>query len=66
VPTGELWQYEIKHDGYRVQAHVSARGVVLFTKAGHDWTARFPGLVASLEPVPKGCVAGTVLIPRGC
>jgi ATP-dependent DNA ligase len=41
VPSGELWQYEIKHDGYRVQAHVGARGIVLFTKGGHDWTSAF-------------------------
>jgi len=54
VPAGELWQYEIKHDGYRVQAHVGARGVVLFTKAGHDWTARFPDLAASLEALQVG------------
>ena len=22
VPTGERWLYEIKHDGYRIQAHL--------------------------------------------
>jgi bifunctional non-homologous end joining protein LigD len=54
VPRGELWQYEIKHDGYRLQAHVTGQGVTLFTKTGHDWTDRLPGLVASLEALQVG------------
>jgi bifunctional non-homologous end joining protein LigD len=54
VPTGPLWQYEWKFDGYRLQAHLQDGKVVLFTKAGHDWTDRFPGIVAGLQQIAVG------------
>ena len=30
-PTGELWVHEVKHDGYRLQVHVRAGRVRLYT-----------------------------------
>jgi bifunctional non-homologous end joining protein LigD len=42
VPMGERWQYEIKHDGYRTQAHLHEGTVRLYTKSGLDWTERMP------------------------
>ncbi len=51
-PTGD-WQYEIKYDGYRFLARVGEQ-VRLFTKNGHDWTAKLPVLAAELGRVP-GC-----------
>lgn len=42
-PQGE-WSYEIKFDGYRVLARIDAGAVTLFTRNGHDWTAKLPGL----------------------
>ena len=32
VPAGERWLYEIKHDGYRMQAHLAAGRPALLTK----------------------------------
>ena len=32
VPTGERWLYEIKHDGYRMQAHLAAGKPALLTR----------------------------------
>jgi bifunctional non-homologous end joining protein LigD len=49
VPVGRVWQYEIKHDGYRAQVHLFEGQVRVFTKSGHDWTERMPGIVAALE-----------------
>ncbi len=40
-PSGKDWLHEVKFDGYRIQAHVSAGKVKLLTRSGLDWTARF-------------------------
>jgi bifunctional non-homologous end joining protein LigD len=57
VPVGDRWQYEIKHDGYRAQCHVHEGRVRIYTKSGHDWAARMPGLVADLEALQVRSVA---------
>src|SRR5215210_7637404 len=49
VPAGDLWQYEIKHDGYRAQCHVHAGHVRIFTRRGLDWSDRMPAIRAALE-----------------
>jgi bifunctional non-homologous end joining protein LigD len=40
-PAGAGWLHEVKFDGYRIQAHISAGKVKLFTRSGLDWTTRF-------------------------
>jgi bifunctional non-homologous end joining protein LigD len=40
-PEGAGWLHEVKFDGYRIQAHISAGKVKLFTRSGLDWTPRF-------------------------
>jgi bifunctional non-homologous end joining protein LigD len=40
-PVGANWLHEVKFDGYRIQAHISAGKVKLFTRSGLDWTTRF-------------------------
>ena len=45
VPCSPSWVYEIKHDGYRLQAHLREKRVRLFTRTGIDWTDRFPRIV---------------------
>ena len=40
-PAGTDWLHEVKFDGYRIQAHISAGKVKLFTRSGLDWTPRF-------------------------
>ncbi|MBP0588286.1 DNA ligase D [Paraburkholderia sp. LEh10] len=51
-PTAGQWSYEIKFDGYRMLARVDARRVNLFTRNGHDWTARMPRLAQALQAIP--------------
>jgi bifunctional non-homologous end joining protein LigD len=48
LPKGEAWLYEVKPDGYRLQAHKAGSTVTLYTRKGHDWTERFPHLATSL------------------
>ncbi|WP_252273341.1 DNA ligase D [Pseudomonas subflava] len=40
-PEGD-WLYEVKFDGYRVMARIADGEVRLFTRNGHDWTAKMP------------------------
>ena len=49
APVGTRWQYEIKHDGYRVQAHVSAGQARLYTRRGFDWTDRMPFIAVAVS-----------------
>jgi bifunctional non-homologous end joining protein LigD len=41
APGGD-WRYEIKFDGYRIMARIDNGHVKLFTRNGHDWTAKMP------------------------
>ncbi|WP_422419401.1 DNA ligase D [Pseudomonas sp. GZD-222] len=40
-PEGD-WRYEVKFDGYRILARIEHGKVRLFTRNGHDWTAKLP------------------------
>jgi bifunctional non-homologous end joining protein LigD len=47
LPAGPGWVHEIKHDGYRLQVRREGDVVRLFTRRGYDWSARYPGIVAT-------------------
>ncbi|GJH12686.1 DNA ligase D [Caballeronia novacaledonica] len=49
LPAGGDWIVESKLDGYRLLARVDKKRVKLLTRNGHDWTTRFPLLVAELK-----------------
>ncbi len=63
-PTGERWLSEIKHDGYRVQAHLDGGRARLFTRRGYDWTPRFAALAGALTEVPANSLVldGEVIV----
>ncbi|CAH1672586.1 DNA ligase (ATP) [Hyphomicrobiales bacterium] len=42
APAGADWAFEVKWDGYRLAVHIERRHVRIITRAGHDWTNRFP------------------------
>ncbi len=43
APTsGPGWIHEIKHDGFRILARRDGAGVRLITRAGNDFSSRFP------------------------
>lgn len=44
--------FEIKYDGYRLVSVKAGADVKVFTRNGHDWTARFPELVRALTALP--------------
>jgi len=45
-PAGDAWLHEVKFDGYRLQARISAGKVKLRTRSGLDWTERFGERIA--------------------
>jgi len=57
VPPGradqrEIWLHEIKFDGYRTMAHVSAGAMHLITRGGLDWTKRYGDLPEAFRRLP--------------
>jgi bifunctional non-homologous end joining protein LigD len=54
-PEGPDWLYEVKWDGYRLAVHIEPKGVRIITRGGHDWTHRFPTIVAAAESL--GCAS---------
>lgn len=63
-PSGPAWLHEIKFDGYRVQIHVEAGRPTIFTRNGHDWTARLPELSADAATLPD-CILDAELCAIG-
>ncbi|MCY0386257.1 DNA ligase D [Robbsia sp. Bb-Pol-6] len=63
VPAGD-WRYEIKFDGYRILARIDAGDIRLYTRNGHDWTARMPRQQAALAglKMSSGWLDGEVVV----
>jgi bifunctional non-homologous end joining protein LigD len=51
-PDGDVWLHEVKHDGYRAQAHFHHGAAAVFTRRGSDWATRMPTIAASLTALP--------------
>ncbi|WP_432289576.1 DNA ligase D (plasmid) [Aminobacter sp. BA135] len=67
-PTGERWLHEIKFDGYRLQARLEDGDVVLLTRSGLDWTAKFgKAVVEALAalPVTTALIDGELVVETG-
>lgn len=64
TPRGEDWVHEIKLDGYRMLIHKSGDRVRLMTRAGKDWTAKFPPIARAIARVPihDAVIDGEVVI----
>jgi DNA ligase D-like protein (predicted ligase) len=51
VPEGELWQHELKLDGYRAIAIKQHGEVQLFSRNGKSFDSKFPSVVQALEAI---------------
>jgi bifunctional non-homologous end joining protein LigD len=56
-PSGPGWLHEIKHDGFRILARRDPAGVRLITRAGNDFSHRFPFIAMALAKLPvRSCL----------
>src|SRR5205823_12083116 len=51
-PSGLGWLHEIKHDGFRILARRDGAGVRLITRAGDDFSSRFPFIAMAVGKLP--------------
>lgn len=54
LPAGDDWVYELKLDGYRIVAEVTADGVHLWSRGGHDYAGRFAAVAEQLPGAVSG------------
>ena len=64
-PSGAGWVHEIKFDGYRIQARVENRSVVLHTRKGLNWTPKFGPIALAMAKLPNGIYDGEVVALNG-
>src|SRR5438067_9542393 len=56
-PSGPGWLHEIKHDGFRILARRDSAGVRLITRAGNEFSHRFPFIAMALGKLPvRSCL----------
>jgi ATP-dependent DNA ligase len=56
-PSGPGWLHEIKHDGFRILAHRDSADVRLITRAGNDFSGRFPFIATAVGKLPvRSCL----------
>jgi bifunctional non-homologous end joining protein LigD len=60
-PGGPGWGHEIKFDGYRVQMSVDDGQVILRTRKGLDWTAKFRAIAEAGKDLPASIVDGEIV-----
>ena len=57
APSGPGWLHEIKHDGFRILARRDSTGVRLITRAGNDFSSRFPFIAMAVGKLPvRSCL----------
>lgn len=63
-PATSGWCYELKYDGYRILTRVQKGRARLYTRNGHDWTARLPTLAKAMEEqlMPDGWYDGEIVM----
>lgn len=63
APAGDDWLSEVKFDGYRALCRIDGGRARLFTRAGNDWSGKWPAIVdaASALPVAQAWLDGEVV-----
>jgi bifunctional non-homologous end joining protein LigD len=64
LPAGENWSYEIKLDGYRVQA-VNQKELTLYSRRRNVLNKKFPDIAQALKGIPHGTVVDGELVALG-
>jgi bifunctional non-homologous end joining protein LigD len=53
LPEGPEWEYELKLDGYRVQAIKDQDKVRLYSRRGHDFTKKFARIATNVSKIKE-------------
>ncbi|MDD5329563.1 MAG: DNA ligase D [Sulfuricella sp.] len=63
APEGDDWLSEVKFDGYRALCRIEQSQARLYTRAGHDWTAKWPAIAqaAARLPVEQAWLDGEIV-----
>ncbi len=59
-PSGDNWLHEIKFDGYRIQMRVADGKATLKTRAGLDWTKKYPEIAEAASGLPDCIIDGEI------
>ena len=62
LPEGRKWTYEIKLDGYRLEAVKGAGTITLYSRRGNVLNRKFPYIAAALETMPDATVLDGELV----
>lgn len=62
IPEGDNWSYELKLDGYRLQAVKAGGKVILYSRRGIDLTKRFEYVAKALASLPDDTVIDGELV----
>jgi DNA ligase D-like protein (predicted ligase) len=62
IPEGDLWTYELKLDGYRIEAVKTGGKVTLYSRRGTDLSNRFKDVTAALASLPDETVIDGELV----
>ena len=62
IPEGEIWTYELKLDGYRLEAVKTGGKVTLYSRRGNDLTKRFEYIGTALAGLPDETVIDGELV----
>jgi ATP-dependent DNA ligase len=62
IPEGDFWTYELKLDGYRLEAVKRAGKVILYSRRGTDLSQRFNYVTTALASLPDETVIDGELV----
>ena len=57
LPEGPEWEYELKLDGYRLEAIKDGDKVRLYSRRGNDFTSKFARIVTAVSKINPSSVA---------
>lgn len=66
VPQGEEWIHELKYDGYRMLCRIQEGRARLFSRNGHEWTAKLreQATAAAQLPVKEAWLDGEIVVVK--
>jgi ATP-dependent DNA ligase len=65
IPTGKMWQYEPKWDGFRCLLSRDADAIAMYSKSGQDLSRYFPEVVAAASMLREKnfVLDGEIVVP---